>query len=469
MRVVALAALLVAGCYSPSVAPCVYACSAEKACPDGLACNNDLMCAATATTSCGEAPPIDGDVPPPEPDVIRVRVLDARGLPDPGASVLFADPTGMLVEYQRVDAEGRASRTMPNGGSATAVRAVNGVSIDYYVTTFLDLPTGSDIVAQPQSDDGTHEVLVKWDAGLVGTNGPYYVFTSGNIVSAQVGSTRTVNVSVRDRLPLSDVVVTDMADKSFAMKKMESVATGVGVMFGDSWQSTARVSGQLSNRPLAETTVGYRFSPTPALPPTGSKPGGIAMDAISAELPDVETTAVFTTANPMGGPGTACYQRYAAGTTAVSFDFTNRSLPWIANGAFSITDRSVRWTETAPTGLSGSLSSLVVAEITFNRGTAISVNWRVVGKAARVQTLSEYQTFALPDLANQPGQADRDFEPHSNDTFTRGVVRVISVDDIYKRAMMSKLDTRLPDSDYGADTNYTMACVSATDEFVATY
>ncbi|HEY4181260.1 MAG TPA: hypothetical protein VGM90_30655 [Kofleriaceae bacterium] len=48
----ALSFLTIAGCYSPSIAPCIYECNGD-ACPSGLTCNRDInMCVATATDSC---------------------------------------------------------------------------------------------------------------------------------------------------------------------------------------------------------------------------------------------------------------------------------------------------------------------------------------------------------------------------------------------------------------------------------
>jgi hypothetical protein len=50
--VAALSFLAIAGCYSPSVAPCVYRCNGE-ACPSGLTCNSSInMCVANAGDSC---------------------------------------------------------------------------------------------------------------------------------------------------------------------------------------------------------------------------------------------------------------------------------------------------------------------------------------------------------------------------------------------------------------------------------
>ncbi|MBA3396450.1 MAG: hypothetical protein H0T89_27715 [Deltaproteobacteria bacterium] len=54
MRALILGCLVVAlvgGCYAPEIAACQYSCP-DGECPDGLACNEQKMCAATATTRC---------------------------------------------------------------------------------------------------------------------------------------------------------------------------------------------------------------------------------------------------------------------------------------------------------------------------------------------------------------------------------------------------------------------------------
>ncbi len=51
MRALILGVALASACYAPEIEPCQYSCPAGE-CPDGLACNEQQMCAATATTRC---------------------------------------------------------------------------------------------------------------------------------------------------------------------------------------------------------------------------------------------------------------------------------------------------------------------------------------------------------------------------------------------------------------------------------
>lgn len=54
-------ALVTGGCYQPALDACRYACAANGACPDGLACNAQGMCAASATATCSPVQDGAGD------------------------------------------------------------------------------------------------------------------------------------------------------------------------------------------------------------------------------------------------------------------------------------------------------------------------------------------------------------------------------------------------------------------------
>jgi len=81
LRAVSIA-LALAGCYSPELAECAVACSAEADCGDGQTCNAEGLCA-SAGVSCrasGDAAvtadaPVEPDAPPPQ-TTLRIHVMD---------------------------------------------------------------------------------------------------------------------------------------------------------------------------------------------------------------------------------------------------------------------------------------------------------------------------------------------------------------------------------------------------------
>jgi len=60
IRLLTIGVALAMGCYSPSIAPCLYTCYNGVDCPDGLACNADHWCARTTESSCGSDGGSDG-------------------------------------------------------------------------------------------------------------------------------------------------------------------------------------------------------------------------------------------------------------------------------------------------------------------------------------------------------------------------------------------------------------------------
>lgn len=81
-----LALALAAGCYSPDLADCTVACTADSDCADGQTCT-DRMCSragVTCSVAPGEdaavtvedAPPEPPDAPDPQQGVLRIKVAD---------------------------------------------------------------------------------------------------------------------------------------------------------------------------------------------------------------------------------------------------------------------------------------------------------------------------------------------------------------------------------------------------------
>ena len=86
--VLAIACALAAssGCYSPAVDSCLYACN-QGACPNGLSCNGQQMCAETATTACTALPT---DAADPAAPVVSFRPPSPQPSDVTGPHVTFA-------------------------------------------------------------------------------------------------------------------------------------------------------------------------------------------------------------------------------------------------------------------------------------------------------------------------------------------------------------------------------------------
>jgi hypothetical protein len=52
LKIVVAALIVMTGCYEPSIGRCVYACAANRVCPNDLACNAEGMCALSETDRC---------------------------------------------------------------------------------------------------------------------------------------------------------------------------------------------------------------------------------------------------------------------------------------------------------------------------------------------------------------------------------------------------------------------------------
>jgi hypothetical protein len=87
-----LIACALAGCYSPSVAPCQYACASGRKCPDGLTCSTTgNMCVASAGDTCMVDAAVDSSPPTPCTLFGLPRILGAPATP---RTVAIADVDG---------------------------------------------------------------------------------------------------------------------------------------------------------------------------------------------------------------------------------------------------------------------------------------------------------------------------------------------------------------------------------------
>jgi len=90
MKALVILALVLAGCYSPSVDDCQYQCSGDfdQPCPDGMFCNEESFCVGEPGALCGIEPPFDGG-----PDIDTSMPPDDASFPDDA----FVPPMDSMV------------------------------------------------------------------------------------------------------------------------------------------------------------------------------------------------------------------------------------------------------------------------------------------------------------------------------------------------------------------------------------
>ncbi|HEY4176394.1 MAG TPA: hypothetical protein VGM90_06165 [Kofleriaceae bacterium] len=167
MRCIAFA-LLIAGCYSPSVGDCEYACGANNACPSGLECHANACRVAGALDTCdairdgggGDDGGGSGSGTPDAPDAVPPRkmfgnasqLMGLTGYTEPSLTDdeqnLYAVSNGQIVHLVNDGTnQGFGSPSFPphvNGGAGT-VNATPSINHDGTVLyfTYRATPVGS--------------------------------------------------------------------------------------------------------------------------------------------------------------------------------------------------------------------------------------------------------------------------------------------------------------------------------------
>lgn len=127
LRLCAVIALAVAGCYRPDIGRCYLACADNDACPDGLVCNASGVCASSLADNCTDVPGDAGSDADAQivMTTVKVEVLGPTGAPQNDVRVVFSTPAGDMISEARTDVTGIATSDVPVGSSATIIR-ING-------------------------------------------------------------------------------------------------------------------------------------------------------------------------------------------------------------------------------------------------------------------------------------------------------------------------------------------------------
>lgn len=409
-----------AGCYNPGVQPCQLACSANKECPDGLACNGQNACAATSATMCNELP-IDA---PPDLDAaattVTIEVRDVAGAPLGSVPVVFTDAAGALVAEMPTGPDGKATIELPAGGGATVIRMVprlNGTpGIDFDVTTYLDLWPGANVVTQAQEDTTLRQVTVTFNPPA----GSGQFTAQSSCASAASSSAVMIPVQVPNRCKAFDVFVTagptaaDPPTHAAVLPAQTSATVSVPVA---AFKPTRRVSGTLTNLPGGvNALLGAVPWVTPALPPAVFNPQTMSQVPTSGMInlltmpmdAGVQTAlAVHYAPTPTLAPSFQfVHNRFPPSATTVDRDYAGLIMPWMGKPTLNYSTREMAWPLLAPAGVTTSPPSFFVANARYNHDATFDVSWRLVGAPSRIVQSGNLKAITFPDI---PG--DRAFEP----------------------------------------------------------
>ncbi len=418
-RAALVAVALLAGCYRPEVDSCFLRCGNNNACPDGLECNAQGVCATSQSTVCDELP---GDADSQVPTLTRITldVLGSDNLGQNDVRVLFSTPSGEMIADLRTPPTGHlVVDDIPIGSSVTIIRPTGG---SYNATTHLDLWQDAHIVSRFSPGPGdARTVSINWQAPpLAPANSSYVVYTTC-FTSEQTTSNLTLNLLLSTACKRFDVVV---IAKNIAMEPL--FWTAAANVDGDdaiSFVSTTWRSFEggdtieanfMNTAGIAEMQVSGYLTPayaytTPlakAIVPMG---GGFVMARFPAGL-----GATIATTSSLAN-GTDSYEqldveRLPVGTTSYERDFGARQFPWIRNARFDALSRTLTWNVLVTSGSSFVQPTVVYARIGLRRGND-SHEWRIFARGDRITASSTVGSFVFPEI---PG--DHPFEPIATDT-----------------------------------------------------
>jgi len=442
-----------AGCYNPSLQPCEIAC-ANNACPDGLACNGQNLCAMTSTATCAD-PPIDAPVDGTSANNVTIEVRDRMGGPLAAALVVFADAAGAQVAEMPTGLDGLASVDLPPGGSATVIRTIMrtgaGGGSDLNVTTYLDLWPGAHVITQAETDQRTRAVRVSFTAP---TSTSQFVVHASCATSKSGGS--PVSLDVPERCPMFDVIVTAAPASNPTPTHAAVLANQTATLLTiplSSFQPIRMLSGTLTGLPpTSSRTFSASGWVTPALPSPSSPfasvtippAGAVGSLAIPAGV-GVATQLTLFQQPVTGGPmfRQIVFERLPVAATSVDRDYSAELMRWPGNPTFDVATRRMAWPVIQPAGFTPTAPSFFMVEAHYSRTADSGVVWKLVGAASRITMEGGLEGISYPDV---PGS--RTFEPLPTDTVTLDGIALYQVEPQAEHDVIQTLDPAGPDLGY---------------------
>ncbi len=442
------------GCYSPGIQPCQLACSANRECPDGLACNMQNACAATSTAMCNELP-IDA----PSSNTVTIEVRDRTGGPLAAVVVVFTDMAGAPIAEMPTGLDGRATADVPPGGSATVIRMVprpgTASGMDLHASTYLDLWPGAHIISQAEIDQSMQTVTFRLPTLPTDPN-TYNVYTS--CTGAVSTSAQSVEIQVPMRCPVFDAIITasstTVPPMSFAA--VLPAQTGTSIMVNQAaFKPLRSVSGTLTGMPAnaAGRTVNASGWATPGLPTSSRALVSSSTNATGSVGPfmfpadagiEMQFVATYQPMSSIPALRQAVFDRLPASSTVVSRDYNATLFQWVGNPVFDVGSRRLTWPFFKPTTTTPATPTFFAAVVTYSHDPNMSSIWRIVGDASRITTSGGQQSITYPDL---PGP--RDFEPISSDVVANSEkITLFGVEVAAEKEVREILEPEGPDLGY---------------------
>lgn len=445
-----------AACYNPGVQPCQLACSANRECPDGLACNEQNACAATSTALCDELPidaPLDGS----NATRVTIEVRDRTGGPLAAALVVFADSAGAQVAEIPTGPDGMASVDMLPGGSATVIRTVprtGGMAgTDVHASTYLDLWPGAHIISQAEIDQRTRTVTFELMPPPNTSMFTVHTSCSGYITSSAL----SLPVAIPLRCPTFDVIVIagnpTLPSGSFAAVLPAQTATSIMVPAA-AFKPIRNLSGALAGLPTNSSDRSLSLSgwATAALPAstrafTSTTPttAGMVGPLVVPADGGLQTQLVVAHQPIAGGPmfQQIVYDRIPAASTVLDRNYNSTLVQWAGGPTFDVTTRRLAWPFYTPVSTTPTSPTFFAAQVTYSHDTNMSSIWRIVGDASRITTTGATQSIMYPDV---PGM--RNFEPIGADVVSSDTITLFGVEAAAARDVRQLLEPE------GSDVGY---------------
>ena len=442
-RVLLAAAVSIGGgCYSPSIDACQLACASNNACPDGLACNAQGVCATSATDTCENLDAGDDD-----PRAVDVLVLDEVGNAAADARVVFVDAEGTEVAEIMTGTDGRASAVIGENGTVTVIRTVDTGNAKFLAaTTFVAPPEGARLVSQhaPRTVTTTRTVTFP----PMGPNEPTLVASSCGREPVELApGVATARIEVFDRCASADYAIASRPSNGAEFPPYLLVApdrSGTEISVGGAWATMQPFTLHYQPVPsdVSGAAVGAGISVFLAMdaPPVRDIAGGVVgttMGAVEMYAPvqaPFASTLRLQYANPAGTSYQEVHQRQAPGTSAYNTSLVGTLVPYPVMPSVDLAGRQLSWMELAPgVNPAGEIDGALISLI-YRRGTT-PLSWRFVVPADKLPLQGDTRTLVFPDL---PG--DRVFEPVTGDVLIAGEIKTFNVPSPAVRPVMSSLE-----------------------------
>jgi hypothetical protein len=424
MRSYAVVALALASCYSPDVTRCHLTCASNGACPSGLACNAQGLCADSPSDNCTASDDAAVDTMSPAMTTVKIHVINPAGNVIVGANVVFSTPEGELLHEVETDESGKVVAEVPVGSTATVIR-IDGTN--HYASTYLDLWEVAAIVSRFAEPTGEKEVELTWPAPTGANATAYFPYTTC-LTSSQNTSALTTAIKISNHCDSYDLTLIAKTSAGLPVRLItlagrNPIDSPIALTQAQ-WETidaNDTIATRVMNGPIG--TMSVRLSPyrteelaldSTALVEVDAAPSGDAgMLPFPRQLRPVIAVASRALGGGLGFRTQLYVERLPSYASTVVVDLAMRKFPYLDNARTDIPTKTLGWALSPATVVP---PSIVIADLTILRG-ADTHSWHIIAPGDGITQTTTTGTLVLPDI---PG--DRAFEPLPSDTITDKVM-----------------------------------------------